>query len=183
MSDQLQNTFGETTVNRDDMLKLLADCGSQSAAYHNHKENSAWASLALAVVVIAQIVTIVIRDGMAGDITRFAASTAILLIGVTAFSFMNAQFRLRAFAGNVSGACLLLRLRIINGADVLMAIPDTIVNDTGRQASHVLPSAVLECAKELEAKGTRGRSHLEWYAKGILILLTITGAASVMLNS
>src|SRR5712691_8413127 len=90
-----------------DVLKYLADTRAHYAAYHNHKEVSAWAGVVIYVVFAAQIAFA--RDELFNtQAIVYVAWTLRVVLFLAILGYLRVQFRLRYEAANYVAALLYL---------------------------------------------------------------------------
>lgn len=165
-------------LKKEDVLKYFSDLSSHYASYHNHKETSAWASVALYLLVVIQIGGTTGTD--AGWIERCGRGAVILVIGLVINQFVKTQFKMRKFAGDIVAACLDLHREHLSADNILaehFALEDQTA-ETDHQSFYFLPRIVLEKRKQYESRGGKVRRRLE---DASYFLLGIIGVAGIII--
>ena len=168
---------------KSDVLKYLSDTRAHYAAYHNHKEVSAWAGVALYVLLIVQI--LFAKDEFLKS-SGIIAGTSILIVIllVVMLLYLKTQFSLRREAANYVAALLYLSAHHLrsNENDIqqenfLIAVK----TDSGHHSPQILPKIVQDMASEMDWVGHGARRRLEFVA--FSIVLVISAAALLRLWS
>jgi hypothetical protein len=159
------------------VLDLLKDLQSHYGTYHNHKENVAWAGIALFVVLVAGIAN-TLRQADLSCVAR--AGTSLVVIGacVVCWLYVYEQFRLRRRAADLVAACVRLRSDVVSNPAVTVAAsdwaPPSQVAAAGMQSMVMLPQAVLNAADNLATAGQSSREWLENCAYALLLGLAVS---------
>jgi hypothetical protein len=172
------------TDSRKEVFEFLRAIQSHYAAYHNHKENSAWAGVAFFVAVLAGGATI-LRDHLSSlrpNERMGLIAVVALLCGVTCF-FLREQFRLRKRAADIVAASCRAQTDILsNPSEAIDPLQWQIEQsiDSEMQSSHFLPRRLNTLATELSAQGQGARKALEACAYLLVTLLSIAGAVAIL---
>jgi hypothetical protein len=163
-------------ISKEDVLKYFADMRSHYAAYHNHKETSAWAAVAIYLVIVIQIVGTVTAN--ANGLERFVGSVAIFLLWASVSIYTSTQFRLRKDAAGYVAACQALSVEYLSSEleqidEVLFRLIES--PDAGHHSPHVLPKIILDKAEQLKSVGQTMRHRLE----NTMYFLSAIGLAGV----
>jgi hypothetical protein len=172
---------------REETLELLADYTSHFASYHNHKETSAWAGVALGVVTIGQLLMVAARGGATGAPAKAALCAAIVIVGSLTYAFFNTQLALRRRAAALLAACFTLRLQMLEaertGGPVLtLTAPQREVRGRHMQTSHFLPTELVDAADAFEAKGTGMGEKLDRYTRLTIIAVPLAAILIIILS-
>lgn len=165
-------------VDKAQALKYLDDVRSSYEAYHNHKENTAWAALALYMVVVIQLAGTL--GTSAGPIERAGKGGVLILLGVVINVFMSTQLRMCRIGGQYASASLALYTEYLTKD--MSAIPedDFKINESGDseyQASFTVAQIVEKKRKEFETRGGKNRLLLE---NTMLFMVALIGALGVL---
>lgn len=169
---------------REETLKLLSDYSSHFASYHNHKETSAWAGVALGVVTIGQLLMVSMRATAPGIAVKAALCGAIVMVGALTYAFFNTQLTLRRRAAALLAACLSMRLQMLEderagGAPLTLSAPRREIRARHMQTSYFLPEQLTQKADEFEAKGTGIGNKLDQYTR--VTVVTVSAAAVLVI--
>jgi len=166
----------DSVDSRKEVLDLLKDLQSHYGTYHNHKENVAWAGIALYAVLITGIAN-ALRDAHLPCLARAGISILVLLACLVCGLYVYKQFQLRTRAADVVAACIRLRSTIASAPTSEIHFPDwappSQALSGGMQSTQVLPQAVLRAADELSVAGQSSRRWLERCAYSLLIGLAV----------
>lgn len=164
------------------LVNYYADTSQYYGTYHNHKEISAWAGLALHVLFCG----LAIRADIPANlrlITTTALTVSVLLVGLFAFRYIKNQLEMKDRAGALAGAAGILLVEILrtdetklNPDDYLRVIESS---DTKAQSSHVLPDRLL---KKADVLNTRGRGFQDRTRSMIYSLLALSTVAVIGLK-
>jgi hypothetical protein len=173
---------------REETLKLLTDYTSHFATYHNHKEVSGWAGVALGVVTIGQLLMAGMRESTNGVPAKAALCAAILVIGTLTYSFFNTQLALRRRAAALLAACFSIRLQMLEaertGGPVLtLSSPRREIRTRHMQGSHFLPEELLQTADTFEVKGTGTGDKLDRYTRLTIITVPVAAILVIVLSN
>ena len=160
------------------LLKYYADTCQYYGTYHNHKEISAWAGLALHVLFCGLIIT---RTDIPANLwlsTTLALTVAVILVAFFAFRYIWNQLEMKDRAGALAGAAGFLLVEILrteesklNPDDYLLVVESA---DTKAQSSHVLPDRLLKKADVLNTRGRGFQDRTRWMIYILLALSTIS---------
>jgi len=167
-----------------EILKYLADTRSHYAAYHNHKEVSAWAGVVLYVVFAVQVAFA--RDEMfKSKPIVYAACLLSVVFFLIILAYLKTQFRLRRDAANYVAALLYLGVEYLGKDDATLKKEEKdedmrwileAKHDVGHHSEQVLPKLVLTKALEMDDVGHGDRKKLEAAAYGIVVLSFVADA-------
>ncbi len=164
-----------------DVLKYLSDIRADYSAYHNHKEVSAWAGVALYVIFISQL--LFAKDDLLKEpLILVAVSLLLVLLLVATIIYLNIQFRLRHEAANYANASIALSAEFLRKEEKDIKECDFLLEDeadAGHHSPHILPKLIKTRAAKLSTVGQKFQKWLK-YAAFAIILLT-SGAAAVRL--
>ena len=172
-------------MNEDRVLSLFADIAKQYVAYHNHKETSAWAAVALWLAIVLQVSTSLVKQaGLVCSSRCLIVSTLVVGAALVLF-YLCRQFELTRDAANYVAACTALSGEIVSGQRRIenpleLAPPSN--GDRRTLASHTLPRLVLETATRLESGGQGSRRFLERVGYALVIASTLVGIGIAMLR-
>jgi len=165
-------------ISKADLLKYLTDTRAHYAAYHNHKEVSAWAGVVLYVVFAVQIAFA--RDEMLRSYTFVIAAWILSVVFLVAILiYLHTQFRLRRMAANYVAALQYLVADYLGKDDKEIKEADWVVDpklDVGHHSAQVLPKHVLNKALEMDRVGHGSRRKLEAAAYVIVAVSFFAGA-------
>jgi hypothetical protein len=146
-----------------DALKYFQDVRAHFAAYHNHKETSAWAAVAVYLAITLQIAGGATSPAAVEE--RIARSLTVGLLAIAMAIYVSFQLARRKNAADYVAASLAIiieYLPIVDGPipneDAFRLVPST---DYDHQSPHVLPKIILEKANELKDKGQATLKNLE----------------------
>lgn len=152
---------------RSEILSYLEEIRSHYSAYHNHKEASGWAAVAVFLGYISQFFGLLFRNEINfPEEKRFV----VLVIGVVVIVvslYLKEQFRLSRIAANNVAATFYLKTQLIGNPKHKIASgayglrPSA---DPKTHYSYVLPRTILEMSDEFKNKGTGAKTALEWLA-------------------
>src|SRR5207249_12057404 len=91
---------------RSEILDLLGGIQSLYGNYHNHKETSAWAAVALYAVVLSQVANAIARGLLPSYRQRAWAAVAVTVLSTLVCVYLFGQFRLRKRAADFVAACI-----------------------------------------------------------------------------
>lgn len=155
-----------------DVLKYLADARAHYAAYHNHKEVSAWAGVVLYVVFTAQI--IFAREETLNSQGVVCTVWVLSIIFFLSFLlYLHTQLCLRHEAANYVAALLVLSAEYLGKEDAEIKEADWLVEpkaDAGHHSPQILPKQVLNKALEMDRVGHGSRRKLEAAAYVIVVV-------------
>jgi hypothetical protein len=155
---------------REEALKFLESLTQFLGTYHNHKENSAWASVGLFVIVAGQILSQkAVSKPLSNDI-RLALSTTVTLFMTVTLFFMWKQFSLRRLTTRRIASCFRVRCELISGERQLNQ------GDFLVPPKEFLPQIVSDDVRQLGPIGTKSVWSLE-IAAYTLVLITGVGVA------
>lgn len=160
--------------NLDNIARYLGDVASQYGAYHQHKETSAWAGVALFVTLIIWLLNTSSKHTSYSLVIRCGFSTVIVLLLLAFIVYLRQQFRARKRAADIVAACLSLRAEIIGQDSPTINRSDYLPpnrGDTESQSSHVISKAVLDRADQLAGLGQEARRRLELAAYAIVVIV------------
>lgn len=182
-----ENSGQAKNPQRDEVLKLLADYTSHFATYHNHKEVSGWAGVALGVVTIGQLLMVGMRESANGQPAKAALCAAIILIGSLTYSFFNTQLALRRRAAALLAACFSMRLQMLEaertgGPLVTLSAPRREIRVRHMQGSHFLPEELLQTADLFEGKGTGTGDKLDRYTRLTIVTVPVAAILIIVLS-
>src|SRR3990172_3873134 len=99
---------------RDEILKYLEEIRSHYANYHNHKETSAWAAVAVFMVFLAQIFRPLFQGEIDKIIEKGSVTVIIIALTIIIYIYLKKQFELRAVGAGVVAAAFYLKTELIN---------------------------------------------------------------------
>ncbi len=152
-------------------------------SYHNHKEVSAWAGLALYVVFCGALLG---PNPPASYHMLFAGSLTflVLVVAVLIFIYVRTQLRMKDRGGAISSAASYLLAEVVRDssatADKYLTIEESGVKE--EQAAHVLPAVLLKKAEVFDIPG-RGRHITRWMVYGLLCVTTLGSLGFVWLRA
>lgn len=158
---------------RDEILAYLRDTQSHWAAYHNHKETSAWAGVVLYIPLLALFLNIAGNTTVNTISLRIVATVIFLLTWLAVFGYLRQQFALRKRSADYVAACFSLRAKIISKPNDKIDPESYSLPKQGNkqmQSSHFLAEAMLKEADEMARRGQGARQALEMTAYGITVL-------------
>jgi hypothetical protein len=162
---------------RAEIIKYLGEIESHYAAYHNHKETTAWASLVLWGAVVVGVMNVFGKEITNVPQFRYLVTGLVLLIAGLTSLYLKTQFSLRRDAANIVAACFSLRTTIVSNLNFSINPLDYVLVDKPKsfgQSGYILPKKVLE---EAEMQGTRG---LEPLITLEIIVYSFLGLTAVM---
>lgn len=161
-----------SSLDRTETLRYLADLQSHWSAYHNHKENGAWAGLILYLALLPQVLSAVTRPAL---LSRLLATALLIALAYLVYEYLRIQLDLRRRAANFVSACMALSARLITGdlAEIDLRLTTGSKEDRRVQASHFVPRSIVEEAAKVDQHGGQTREQLERSAYKILALSTI----------
>jgi hypothetical protein len=176
-----------TKPEREETLKLLCDYTSHFATYHNHKEVSGWAGVALGVVTIGQLLMVAMRGNANGTSAKAAVCVAIIVVGLLTYAFFNTQLALRRRAAALLAASFSIRLQMLEAqrtgaSGVTLTTPRREIRTRHMQGSHFLPEQLLEIADQFEGKGTGVGDKLDRYTRLTIITVPIASVLVIVLS-
>lgn len=167
-----------------DLLKYLADTRAHYAAYHNHKEVSAWAGVVLYVVFAVQVAFA--RDDMLrSDAFVIAAWVLSMIFFLSILIYLHTQLRLRHEASNYVAALLCLGAEYLCKDSTEIKEEVWVVEpkpDAGHHSPQILPKEVLHKALEMDRVGHGGRRKLEAAAYVIVVVSFLSGVVRLWLS-
>jgi uncharacterized protein (TIGR02246 family) len=169
-----------------EVLKYLSDMRADYSAYHNHKEVSAWAGVALYVIIISQL--FFAKDDLLREpLILMAASVLLALLFVATIIYLKTQFYLRREAANYNGACIALSAEVLTKADEDIKEDDYLLeskvkDDAGHHSPHILPKLITKKADELRTVGQKLQNRLVCAAFAIILLTSIAAAFRLLVT-
>ncbi len=164
-----------------DVLKYLSDARAHYAAYHNHKEVSAWAGVLLYVIFATQI-AFAPSELLKTDAAVCSAYLLVVILWLVVLLYLYIQLDLRRWAANCIGAALLLGTEYLTKEQKDIKAEDWSLKDipdAGHHSPHVLPKIVFDKAQELDRKGHRARRWLEFAALAIVSISFVAAVSRV----
>lgn len=153
---------------RDESLKFLESLTQFLGAYHNHKESSAWASVALFVLAAGQLLQHRVSfEALPSRFKLILAFVVLLLCSVT-LVFMHTQFELRRIAARRVASCFRVRCALIANQPQRI-IPGMFEVPSGE----FLPQIILDDMRQLGSVGTATLTRLERAAYVLVSLIGI----------
>lgn len=162
------------------LVDYYANTTQYYGTYHNHKEVSAWAGLALHVLFCG----LIIRADTPAHlmlITTTGLTVAVLVVAYTAFRYIENQLEMKDRAGALAGAAGFLLAEILRTDESKLKADDYLLvsesSDTQAQSSHVLPDRLLKKADVLNTRGRgfQDRTRAMVYALLALSTLSVIG--------
>lgn len=160
---------------REEILKYLSDLQSHYAAYHNHKETTAWGGVALFFLLLPNLTTVIGAGPSLSCPTICAATFGIIAITVVMIMYMHQQFALRRRGGDLVAASCFLRAGYIAGTtmiDVKQFAPP-VTGHGPMKSGYCLPIVVLDKANELEKQGQGALYTLENCGYALIIFICL----------
>ena len=164
---------------RTEVLQYLNEIRSHYASYHNHKEVSGWAAVAVFLVFASQFFGPFFR----GEIDTCAKKVFVVLVLVALAAvvtwYLKGQFNLRRVGANNVAAAFYLKTDLIGNPTTTITPSDyglRPASDPKMQYKYVLPRKVLETSDDLENKGAGARKNLEKLAYAFVWVPTLAVA-------
>lgn len=158
---------------REEILSYLEEIRSHYSTYHNHKEASAWAAVAVFLGLIALFLGALFRHELDVLKEKQLAVSIIATVALVFSIYIWKQFCLCRIAASNVAAAFYLKTQLI-GKPKQKIIPGHYdlrpSTEPKLQYLHVLPRAVLEKSDEFKNKGTGERTALEWLAYAMVWL-------------
>ena len=163
------------------MKKFLADYYDNTrqyyGTYHNHKEISAWAGLALYVLFCG----FVVRAEVPSNVQLLATTCITIAVVVAAwfvFRYVENQLAMKDQGGALAGAAAFLLAEILRTDESKLKPDDYLVvvesPDTTPQSKHVLPDRLLQKAAVLNTRARGFQDRTKWMIYGLLALSTVS---------
>lgn len=144
--------------------------------YHNHKEISAWAALALYVLFGTLIILVEAPENYKIFATSVLTLLVLSVLGLV-YRYISAQLKLKDMASSYVAAAFVFLSGLIseekNEEELKRYLEIKESSDTSAQSSHVLPFIFLEKAKILNKRGRGFQDTTRAMIYGILILITV----------
>ncbi len=163
---------------KENLLKYVSDTRAHYSQYHNHKETSAWAGVALHAVICAQII-FARGDFFTQDTVRWCALAFITLFSLIVFAHLSIQLRLRHIAANYVAALMFLGAERLTSVDDDCTAEKWKVSEAGIDEKKYLPPIVYGTAKRVSNAPRTGRRWLEFSAFAMVFLCYITSALRI----
>jgi|SRR2546426_1264784 len=144
-------------LDKADVLKYLSDMRAHFAAYHNHKEVSAWAGVLLYVIFATQI-AFAPTELFKTNAAVFSAYLLVVTLWLVVLLYLGAQLTSRVEAANYVAALLLLSTEYLTKDQHDIKIEGWSPRpkpDACYQSEVVLPAIVYAKADEMKKVGQR----------------------------
>jgi RimJ/RimL family protein N-acetyltransferase len=111
--------YGWKTREKSEILKYISDLNTRALTYHNHKETSAWAALALYyLMMFAWIVPLALHEPLLNQrYWRWIGVGVLAIVTVGVAYYIKNQLNLRRYFGDVTGACYILGAKCLQMDD------------------------------------------------------------------
>ena len=161
---------------KDKVVQYYENTRQYYGTYHNHKEVSAWAGLALYVLFAGIVNWVRLPDKF--KITIVVVLTVfVILVFILVYRYISTQIKMKDLAGAYAGTSSVFLSELISGEiseDELkqyIEIEDSA--DTSAQSKHVLPKKFLKKSEILNTRGRGFQDTTRSMIYGILFLVTI----------
>ena len=144
--------------------------------YHNHKEVSAWAGLALYVLFVGLVNWVILPDKYM-LLSLIILSVFVIVVSILVYRYISAQIEMKDLAGAYSATAFIFLSELIakdmNEEELkkYMNIEDSA--DTKAQSSHVLPKIFLLKSEIMNTRGRGFQDTTRSMIYSILILVTV----------
>lgn len=145
--------------------------------YHNHKEDSAWAGLALHVLFCG----LIIRADIPANLelaSGIGLTFAVLMIALLVFRYIQNQLEMKDLAGAYAAAAFYLLVEILRKKEAELNLNDYLTikesPDTRAQSTHVLPACLLRKARILDTRGRWFQDRTRSTIYALLVLSTVS---------
>ena len=159
-------------------LEYFDHLHSSYAAYHDHKENTAWAALALYMVVVIQLAGTL---GASTDhIEKAGRAGVLIIVGIVLNGFIGTQLKLCRTGSQYASAALALYTEYLTKEPDQMLEGDFKINQPGQseyQSSFTIADIVEKKRKDFEKLGGKNRLLLE---NTVLFMVALIGAMGVL---
>ncbi len=170
-------------LKKDNVLKYFSDLRAHYAAYHNHKETSAWVASALYLGGILQLAGSMATNALL--VERVVRGSIILLLAFLGYKYISTQFKMRRDAANYVAACLVLSLEYLSIDENEIKGEWFKTEEQGNSESHsplVLPKIILEKVRVYATAGQQTRTYLENSVIYSLTILTVVALLAVAIR-
>ena len=161
---------------KDKVIQYYENTRQYYGTYHNHKEVSAWAGLALYVLFTGLVNWISLPDKY--KIASVHILTAfVIFVSILVYRYISTQIKMKDLAGAYAATSAVFLSELISdekSEDELkkyMEVEESA--DTSAQSMHVLPKKFLRKSEILNTRGRGFQDTTRSMIYGILILVTI----------
>jgi hypothetical protein len=162
---------------RDEVLKLLSDIHTREAAYHNHKEASAWAAAAVYAAFVASTLTSSFSTFISASPCLYVAY--VLVLATIAVRYISVQYRLCRWASAYVAATDFVRMEIVSkpnvGFDPAEFGPVPLVGANGNDLNTWLPKRLHAEVARVQQQGQGARNTLEVLAYLFVVVIAVGG--------
>ncbi|MCI5191874.1 MAG: hypothetical protein D3919_07730 [Candidatus Electrothrix sp. AW5] len=163
-------------IMKDKVIEYYENTRQYYGTYHNHKEISAWAALALYIVFASLIngitLPIKLKIESASILTVFVLAVAILV-----YRYISTQIKMKDMAAAHAATAFLFLSEILsddkNNNELIEYLKIEESDDTSVQSSHVLPRKFLKKSKVLNIRGRGFQDTTRSMIYSILFLVTL----------
>ena len=161
---------------RDKLIDYYENCRSHYTTYHNHKEISAWAGLALFVFFAGFVNLIKVPETLKFE-GALIVTLLVCVVALLVFRYISAQLEMKDVGGSYVAAAIAFITDLISGE-----ISDEKLHeylhvkespDLKAQSRHVLPQKFIEKAEVLNTRGRGFQDTTKAMIYGILALVAM----------
>jgi len=166
----------ERLVMKQKIIEYYENTRQYYGTYHNHKEVSAWAGLALYVLFASLINWVRLPDAFK-IIGASVITASVLAVASLVYRYISTQLKMKDLAGAYAAAAFSFLTELIvsdkNDEQLKNYLRVEESADTNAQSIHVLPEIFLKKSKVLNTRGRGFQDTTRSMIYGILILVTV----------
>ena len=160
---------------RPELLRYLADVRAHYAAYHNHKEATAWAATGLYLLLVAQLVKSLADKPPVSCAAKGVISVVVVVVASLFVMYLRRQFTVTRRASGYVGACFQLGSRLLSDPSY-MPSRDELAPEVDEaswppiQSRFSLPKVLISTSGTLANKALPNRRSLEALAYALILV-------------